>query len=114
MAGGSDSELTVDKVSRDHCDGFYTCEISNKQLCFKVHHCLKSISKFILVSKLVTMLCKQIAFLYKCINYASGACVCACVCVCVCVRACVRACVRMCVCVLLQLNEVRARVSIGF
>ncbi len=44
-AGGSDSELTVDNVSRDHCDGFYTCVVSNKQLCFKVHHCLKSISK---------------------------------------------------------------------
>ncbi len=44
-AGGSDRKLTVDKVSRDHCDGFYTCEVSNKQLCFKVHHCLKNISK---------------------------------------------------------------------
>ncbi len=40
------SVLTVDKVSRDHCDGFYTCEVSNKQLCFKVHHSLKSISKY--------------------------------------------------------------------
>ena len=60
MAGGSDSELTVDKVSRDHCDGFYTCEVSkNKQLCFKVHHCLKSISK-------VTMLCKL------CIHYLNA------------------------------------------
>ncbi|XP_064387210.1 uncharacterized protein LOC135335600 isoform X3 [Halichondria panicea] len=46
VAGGSDNELTVDEVTRDHCDGFYTCEVSkNKQLCFKVHHCLKSISE---------------------------------------------------------------------
>ena len=46
VAGGSDNELTVDKVTRDHCDGFYTCEVSkNKQLCFKVHHCLR-ISKY--------------------------------------------------------------------
>ena len=48
MAGGSDNELTVDKVTRgDHCDGFYTCEVSNKQLSFKVHHCLRCISKYI-------------------------------------------------------------------
>ncbi len=48
VACGSENELTVDKVSRDHCDGFYTCEVSkNKQLCFKVHHCLRSISKYI-------------------------------------------------------------------
>ncbi|XP_064387204.1 uncharacterized protein LOC135335598 isoform X4 [Halichondria panicea] len=46
VAGGSDNELTVDKVTRDNCDGFYTCEVSkNKELCFKVHHCLKSISE---------------------------------------------------------------------
>ncbi len=44
---GDKSVLTVDKVTRDHCDGFYTCEVSkNKQLCFKVHHCLRSISKY--------------------------------------------------------------------
>ncbi|XP_064401366.1 uncharacterized protein LOC135347339 isoform X3 [Halichondria panicea] len=42
VGGGSDNELTVDKVTRDHCDGFYTCEVSkNKQLCFKVYHCLR-------------------------------------------------------------------------
>ncbi len=42
---GYKSVLTVDKVTRDHCDGFYTCEVSNKQLSFKVHHCLRFISK---------------------------------------------------------------------
>ncbi|XP_064385938.1 uncharacterized protein LOC135334611 isoform X3 [Halichondria panicea] len=46
VASGSDNELTVNKVTRDHCDGFYTCEVSkNKQLCFKVHHCLRCISE---------------------------------------------------------------------
>ncbi len=44
------SVLIVDKVTRDHCDGFYTCEVSkNKQLCFKVYHCLRSISKYIVL-----------------------------------------------------------------
>ncbi len=43
---GDKSVLTVDKVTRDHCNGFYTCEVSkNKQLSFKVHHCLRFISK---------------------------------------------------------------------
>ena len=41
------SLLTVDKVTRDHCDGFYTCEVSkNKQFSFKVYHCLRFISKY--------------------------------------------------------------------
>ena len=47
---GDKSVLTVDKVTRDHCDGFYTCEVSkNKQLCFKVHHCLRCISKLLML-----------------------------------------------------------------
>ncbi len=45
----SDNKLTVENVSDKHCKGFYTCEVyKNEQPCFKVHHCLRINSRFLL------------------------------------------------------------------
>ena len=45
--GGSCNELRLEKVTTEHCTGYYSCEIiKNGEHLFSVHHCLKSISKF--------------------------------------------------------------------
>ena len=41
--GGSCNELRLEKVTPDHCTGYYTCEITkNGEYLFSVHHCLKA------------------------------------------------------------------------
>ena len=47
--GGTCNELRLDKVTAEHCTGYYTCEIAkNGEYLFSVHHCLK-VGKLIVV-----------------------------------------------------------------
>ena len=44
--GGSCNELRLEKVTTEHCTGYYTCEISkSEEHLFRVHHCLKTIGE---------------------------------------------------------------------
>ena len=41
--GGSCNELRLEKVTTEHCTGYYSCEIiKNGEHLFSVHHCLRA------------------------------------------------------------------------
>ena len=47
--GGSCNELRLEKVTTEHCTGYYSCEIiKNGEHLFSVHHFLKITSKLVL------------------------------------------------------------------
>ena len=46
----SNKELTVKRVTKTHCKDFFTCEISkNHKPFFRVHYCLRPMSKCALI-----------------------------------------------------------------
>ena len=46
--GGSCNELRLEKMTTEHCTGYYSCEIiKNGEHLFSVHHCLKATSKLV-------------------------------------------------------------------
>ena len=46
--GDSSNELRLEKVTAEHCTGYYSCKIiKNGERLFSVHHCLKATSKLV-------------------------------------------------------------------